>query len=161
VEAAEAFADGAVSGEALAAATLDLRLLAEPVALPTLDERQARAAMSYTTMPRAASVAYFAVSAAALPALGPEDDEESWGRMCDLVREVFGSPFRPLRPRAFPAHVVGLAWECYEAFPAASERYLILADALDDLGEGPAAQHCRRGGHVKGCHVLDWIAGGR
>jgi hypothetical protein len=34
-------------------------------------------------------------------------------------------------------------------------------DALDDLGEWQAAQHCRRGGHVKGCAVLDWIAGRR
>jgi hypothetical protein len=77
------------------------------------------------------------------------------------VREVFSNPFRALPPRALPAHVVGLAQECYEAFPELSERFPILADALDDLGEAQAAQHGRRGGHVKGCHVLDWIAGRR
>jgi hypothetical protein len=97
----------------------------------------------------------------ALEALGPEARPENRRRICDLVRDIFGNSFRPLRPRAFPAHVVGLAQECYEAFPELSDRYLILADALDDLGEGQAAQHCRRGGHVKGCHVLDWIAGRR
>jgi hypothetical protein len=80
---------------------------------------------------------------------------------CELLREVFGNPFRPLRPRAFPAHVVGLARECYDAFPEVSERFPILADALDDLGEGEAAEHCRRGGHDKGSHVLDWITGRR
>jgi hypothetical protein len=78
-----------------------------------------------------------------------------------LLNDIFGNPFRPLTPRAFPAHVVGLARDCYDAFPAESERFLILADALDDLGEGQAAEHCRRGGHVKGCFVLDWIAGRR
>jgi hypothetical protein len=57
--------------------------------------------------------------------------------------------------------VVGLAPECYDAFPELSDRFLILADALDDLGEREATEHCRRGGHVKGCHVLDWIAGRR
>jgi hypothetical protein len=60
-----------------------------------------------------------------------------------------------------PAHVVGLARECYDASPELSDRYLIRTDALDDLGEGRAAEHCRRAGHVKGCHVLDWIAGRR
>ena len=55
--------------------------------------------------------------------------------------------------------MVGLARECYDAFPELSDRFPILADALDDLGEGQAAEHCRRGGHVKGCHVLDWVLG--
>jgi hypothetical protein len=71
------------------------------------------------------------------------------------------NPFRPLLPRALPAHVVGLARECSDAFPEESDRFPVLADALDDLGEGLAAEHCRRGGHVKGCHVLDRIAGRR
>jgi hypothetical protein len=116
--------------------------------------------MRYTTMPRAGFAAYHAATEA-LAALGPEDRAENRGRICDLVRDIFGNPFRRLRPRAFPAHVVGLAQECYDAFPELSDRYLILADALDDLGEGPAAEHCRQDGHVKGCHVLDWIAGRR
>jgi hypothetical protein len=80
---------------------------------------------------------------------------------CVYLRDIFGNSFRPLRPRTFPAHVVGLAQECYEAFPEVSDRFLILADALDDLGEAQAAEHCRRGGHVKGCHVLDRITGRR
>jgi hypothetical protein len=42
-----------------------------------------------------------------------------------------------------------------------SERYPILADALDDRRERPAAEYGCRGGHVKGCHVLDGIAGRR
>jgi hypothetical protein len=80
-------------------------------------------------------------------------------RLCDLARDIFGNPFRPLRQRAFPAHVVALARECYDAFPAVSDRFLILGDALADLGEEQAAEHCRQGEHAKGCHVLDWILG--
>jgi hypothetical protein len=80
-------------------------------------------------------------------------------RQCDLLRDVFGNPFRPLPPRRFPAHVVGLARDCYEAFPAVGESYPILADALEELGEETAAEHCRQPLHVRGCHVLDWALG--
>jgi hypothetical protein len=50
-----------------------------------------------------------------------------------------------------------LAQACSDAFPHVSDQFLILADALEDLGEGQAAAHCREKVHVKGCHVLDWI----
>jgi len=76
-------------------------------------------------------------------------------RQADLLREVFGNPFRPLRKRKFPAEVRGLAQACYDD-PA---HYPLLADALTDLGEDEAAEHCRSPGHVKGCHVVDWVLG--
>jgi hypothetical protein len=114
--------------------------------------------MDQTAVGRASSAAYGAAEWA-LAALGPENRDENLRRVCGLLREIFGNPFRPLQPRPFPAHVVGLARECYEAFPAESDRFPILADALDDLGEGVAAEHCRQGGHFKGCHVIDWVLG--
>jgi hypothetical protein len=46
--------------------------------------------------------------------------------------------------------------ECYEG---QHDLFGPLADALTDLGEDAAAQHCLQGGHVKGCHVLDWVLG--
>jgi hypothetical protein len=70
-----------------------------------------------------------------------------------------GNPWRPLPPRAFPAHVTGLARTIYAAFPAVSPEYAILADALEELGEADAAAHCRTGLHARGCHVVDWITG--
>jgi hypothetical protein len=76
-----------------------------------------------------------------------------------LLRDLLGDPHRPLSPRFFPAHVVGLAQACYAAFPEVSDQFLILADALDDLGEGEVAVHCRETSHARGCHVLDWILG--
>jgi hypothetical protein len=72
------------------------------------------------------------------------------------LRDLFGNPFRFPEPRPFPAGVVGLALSLYEGDAAL---YPLLADALEDLGEGDAAEHCRRGGHVRGCHVVDWILG--
>jgi hypothetical protein len=121
VEAAEAFAEGLIDGEAASAATW--------------------AALH------------------ALLALAPEDHLANRKRLCDLVRDIFGNPFRPLGRRVFPAHVVELARECYGAFPTVSDRSLILADALADLGEEQAAEHCRQPEHAKGCHVLDTILG--
>jgi hypothetical protein len=77
-----------------------------------------------------------------------------------LVREIVGNPFRPLPRRSFPAHVVGLARSCYDAFPATGPEYAILADGLEELGEVEAAAHCRQEGHARGCHVVDWITAG-
>jgi hypothetical protein len=76
-------------------------------------------------------------------------------RACELAREIFGNPFSPLPPRKFPAEVRGLAQSCYED----AAHYPLLADALADLGEADAAEHCRRPGHVRGCHVVDWVLG--
>jgi hypothetical protein len=76
-------------------------------------------------------------------------------RHAGLLREIFGNPFRPPTKRKFPAEIVGLAQACYDDHA----HYPVLADALDDLGEAEAAAHCRLSGHVKGCHVVDWILG--
>jgi hypothetical protein len=76
-----------------------------------------------------------------------------------LLRCVFGNPYRSLPARTPPTHVVGLARSCSENLPAVSPDFLILADALDDLGEAEAAGHCRLPAHAKGCHVLDWVLG--
>jgi hypothetical protein len=73
-----------------------------------------------------------------------------------LLRDVVGNPFVPLSPRRFPEAVVALARACYEGDNAV---YPILADALDEAGEALAAAHCRMPGHVKGCHVVDWVLG--
>jgi hypothetical protein len=90
---------------------------------------------------------------------GPDPDEglnpAERAAQADLLREVFGNPFDPLPRRPFSADLRSLARSCQgdrALFP-------VLADALDDLGaEGPAG-HLRQEGHVKGCHVLDWVLG--
>jgi hypothetical protein len=161
VEAAEAFADGLIGRDALDAAKLAGPGSSAPFRdWGDLALRQASTAMLDTTAERAASAAYQA-GRRALAALGRAGRAQNRRRLCDLLREVFGNPFRPLRPRHFPAHLLELAQECYDAFPAVSDGFPVLADALADLGEEQATEHCRQGGHVKGCHVLDWVLGRR
>ena len=78
-------------------------------------------------------------------------------RQCDLLRDILGNPFRPLPLRRFPAHVLELAEVCHAAFPEVSNLFPVLADALDELGEGEAANHARQALHARGCHVVDLI----
>jgi hypothetical protein len=89
---------------------------------------------------------------AAPPAEMPERSVQA-----DLLRCIFGNPFRPLPGRTFPGYVRALAEACSAAFPGQAPERGVLADALADLGEDDAAEHLRQGTHVKGCHVLDWV----
>ena len=77
---------------------------------------------------------------------------------CEVLREIVGNPFRPLRPRHFEPELVELARAIHEGDAAL---YQLLADALDDLGEHEAASHCRTAKHLRGCHVVDWVLGWR
>jgi hypothetical protein len=104
---------------------------------------------------------------------GAADEEDPWGAwkeldkeevaaQCELLREVFGNPFRPV---AFePAWLAlsdgivrRLAEEIYEE--RAYDRLLVLADALEDAGAcEEIVAHCRRvGGHVRGCWAIDVV----
>jgi hypothetical protein len=72
----------------------------------------------------------------------------------NVLRDIFGNPFRPLRRCKFSADLRSLAQGCYEGDVSL---YPILADALADAGEEAAAAHCRQDGHARGCHVVDWV----
>lgn len=81
---------------------------------------------------------------------------------CNLIRCIFGNPFRPvaLEPDWLMSNVVALAGGIYDE--KAFDRMPILADALEDAGCGHAEvlDHCRGPGpHARGCHVLDAILG--
>jgi hypothetical protein len=80
----------------------------------------------------------------------------------DLVRDIFGNPFRPVTfdPRWRTSDVVGLAQAIYD--DKAFERMPILGDALMDAGceEEQIIAHCRGDGpHVRGCWVVDLVFG--
>jgi hypothetical protein len=77
---------------------------------------------------------------------------------CELLREIVGNPFQPLPARPFPPEVMELARAIHEGDHAL---YPLLADALEELGEAAAADHCRGARHVRGCHVVDWVLGWR
>jgi hypothetical protein len=94
--------------------------------------------------------------------LGPQACE-LW--RCDLVRDIFGNPFRPI--------IVDARWLAWNGGAMANlarsiyadrafDRLPILADALEEAGctDAEILAHCRGPGpHVRGCWVVDQILG--
>jgi hypothetical protein len=81
---------------------------------------------------------------------------------CDLLREIFGNPFRPLSIKSswLTSHVKDLAKTIYEERDF--DRMPILADALIDAGcnEEEILTHCHSTQkHVRGCWVVDLLLG--
>ncbi|WP_232069902.1 hypothetical protein [Gemmata massiliana] len=83
--------------------------------------------------------------------------------VCDLLRDIFGNPFRPLD---LPAD-----WCTSTAFALAAQMYdsrdfsamPVLADALQDAGceDDVILTHCRdpKQVHVRGCWIVDLLLG--
>jgi hypothetical protein len=96
-------------------------------------------------------------------ALERENIEAETARQCDLLRDIFGSPFH--KPPEF-----NKAWRTDTAVSLARQMYdsrdfsalPILADALQDAGcdSADVLSHCRGPGpHVRGCWVVDLVLG--
>jgi hypothetical protein len=84
-------------------------------------------------------------------------------RRCDLARDIFGNPFRPVAfaPEWRSDTALSLARHIYEARDFA--QMPILADALQDAGcdNADILNHCREPNatHVRGCWVVDLVLG--
>jgi hypothetical protein len=84
-------------------------------------------------------------------------------RLSQLVRDIFGNPYRPvvLCPSWRTSTAVALALQMYEGRDFGAMP--ILADAIQDAGcEDPAILgHCRgaTATHVRGCWVVDLVLG--
>jgi hypothetical protein len=86
--------------------------------------------------------------------------------LTDLLRELFGNPFRP-RPRPDPAWLAWNGGTVYKLAEAvyegrAFDRFPVLADALEDAGCANADMlgHLRGPGpHVHGCWAVDLLLG--
>jgi hypothetical protein len=100
---------------------------------------------------------------------GPKFDAERRAQ-CDLIRDIFGNPFRPATvDRAWLSWNDGtlpkLAQAIYEerTLPAGhldTTRLAVLADALEEAGcdDADILAHCRGPGpHVRGCWVIDLL----
>jgi hypothetical protein len=80
--------------------------------------------------------------------------------MADLVRDVFGNPFRPITcsPEWRTDTILALARQAYETRNFTGMP--ILADALQEAGctSAEILDHCRGPGpHVRGCWVVDLL----
>jgi hypothetical protein len=87
-------------------------------------------------------------------------DQNSRPTWCDLLREIYGNPFRPttLNPSWITSTVLALAQGIYKE--NAFDRMPILADALmdADCDNDDILNHCRQPGeHVRGCWVIDLL----
>jgi hypothetical protein len=108
----------------------------------------------------AASQAAVAMSLAAGGSREPSREIEAC--LANLVRDIFGNPFRPvsLDSSWFTSTVVSLAAGIYA--DRAFDLLPIMADALQDAGcdNEEVLEHCRGGGvHVRGCWVVDLVLG--
>jgi hypothetical protein len=155
VEIAEQFADGQVGSSELAEArgvceaSLDRKKLAS-----VMDPRDRTfvAAFSCTRNPRAA----------ARGPLGVFTDETQRRWELQLLRDIFGNPFRPVSVDPFwlTPSVVAVARTIYE--DRRFEDMPILADALEEAGcnDADILGHCRGPGpHVRGCWTVDLLLG--
>ncbi|VTR96288.1 Uncharacterized protein (Fragment) OS=uncultured bacterium PE=4 SV=1 [Gemmata massiliana] len=91
-----------------------------------------------------------------------EPDPTERAAQADLLRDIFGNPFRPVAfsPKWRTSTARAVALQMYESrdFSALP----ILADALQDAGCDSAhvLDHCRgEGPHVRGCWVVDRVLG--
>jgi hypothetical protein len=96
---------------------------------------------------------------------GVEEESEYLRAKCDLVREVFGNPFRPVAVEQCwltwrEGTIPKVAQAIYDE--RAFDRLPILADALEDAGceNVEILNHCREPGeHVRGCWMVDLLLG--
>jgi len=159
VERCERFADGAATADDRAAVTWEPGRVPTPV--PT-DFVPYFVALVHS--PRQA-LAHMLRMAQGLPAVAAVLDRcfpEDWAAGCDLLRDVFGDPFRPaaLAPDWRTDTAVQLARQMYDGRDFALMP--ILADALQDAGceNADILTHCRGSGpHVRGCWVVDLVLG--
>jgi|GEM_PF-560011 hypothetical protein len=108
-----------------------------------------------------------AIGRGASEAIATEEEFVAWTAeeqaQCDLLREVFGNPHRPVRfdPAWRTDTSVAIARQMYDSRDFGAMP--ILADALQDAGcdSDELLNHCRSATatHVRGCWVVDLVLG--
>jgi hypothetical protein len=76
--------------------------------------------------------------------------------MCQIIRDIFGNPFRPPPPR--PEAIAPLGERIYAG---EWELMPLLGEWLQEHGYWSEGEHCLEPNihHVKGCWVVDWVTG--
>jgi hypothetical protein len=155
VAVAELVADGGGTDDTRRAA----RTHADDAMDDSADDTCLSTAASATVAPDPFEAAYFALEYVAQYHM-PDTGLFPVGRLTELLRDIFGNPFRPVtiaRSCRTPT-VVALAKAIYA--DRAFDRLPILADALEEAGcdDTEVLAHCRGDGpHVRGCFVVDLL----
>ncbi|MDB5306908.1 MAG: hypothetical protein JWO38_1110 [Gemmataceae bacterium] len=102
------------------------------------------------------------VASSAAQGVSPDTQTEDRSAQYELVRCVFGNPYRPVSTDRswLSTTVLSLARQMYESRDFSPMP--ILADALQDAGcdDDDVLSHCRGPGpHVRGCWVVDLVLG--
>lgn len=165
VEAAEAFADGRITAEAMQEARRGAEAVASGNALRTNSAARASVATTYADAWQGAWDSAWLTAMAwrerQCDAAAAAEEEFQ----CHLLRDIVGDPFAPAE--FDPAWhlwdggtVKRLAQTVYDERRFADLPYL--ADALEDAGcaDARVLEHCRSGGeHVRGCWAVDLTLG--
>jgi hypothetical protein len=179
VEGSEAYADGQASRADLIQAGRRAAAAATAAHRASLRERSAAAQNRYRAANAASAVAGVqkpeqaggdaALARAETDGTGVWDTEAQYARQCDLLRDLFGNPFRPVpvEPAWLTPGVIQLAKAAYaeRALPSGHldpVRHIVLADALEATGCDSAdlLAHLRSPGpHVRGCWAVDLLLG--
>jgi hypothetical protein len=102
------------------------------------------------------------LKAAGWSAAASQDAPAEWQAQCDLLRDMFGNPFRSIAVDATwgTSTVLAIAREMYESRDFSAMP--ILADALQeaDCDNDDILNHCRAPNpHARGCWVVDALLG--
>ncbi len=161
-EAAEQYADGLITGDELSRVQQEenVRLHATDRKSPLWHAVAGALGATYLDTKEEFDCAYWATDEF-VQSVSDEDAEHA--RQCELLRDIFGNPFRPV---TFSAEwrtdtAVSLARTMYESREFSAMP--ILADALQDAGcdDPDILDHCRDAKqiHVRGCWVVDLVLG--
>jgi hypothetical protein len=173
IEVVERYADGQVGDEELMQVYIEMSRFGQSNLVADSCRRAARMAGRIT--PRIVGIAaQNLVRAVLAESTGGESERGMWawgeaereaweaGRrvQVDILREIFGNPFRPitLDPDWRTSTVTSLGEEIY--LEKAFDLLGILGDALEDAGcnNREILDHCRSGGeHVRGCWAVDLV----
>jgi hypothetical protein len=179
IEAAERYADGAISAEEMHAAAEAARACSAGGPARGADRRGRQKYAEYVSWVSAVEVAWaegkggwpywerlveipsHVLQAARFQRFGL-NEEAMEAALCDRLRDVFGNPFRPVTvaPEWQTPTVMTLARSIYEG--RSFDGLPVFADALEESGctERALLGHCREDReHVLGCWALDALLG--
>jgi hypothetical protein len=167
VEVAERFADGQATASELERAGKSAKIIKGSRGYSEEDpnaQTNTVEALVVATTGKSPNSTAAAMSLYPLPLAGYRGEpKQANALICDLLRDIFGNPFRPIAfsPEWRTDTAIALARTMYDSREFSAMP--ILADALQDAGcdNTDILNHCRdaKQTHVRGCWVVDLVLG--